>query len=212
MLSVDYTNEGWNNQQNISFYLFMKIKRAVFTAGEGLFFFFSPSLCHLILFPLWKQQIYAWSWTGKNWTLLPAGILPWRAAGSDERFHPEQIREYSTMSLFAQGTLLGRQEQGLSWCAPTSLGQPVRWGGAWGKTVRFLPASSVPNVTKWDKRNLQSEPRGEDFFAMQLLCLVMFRSRTNTCVNSQILQQISTRCCSPVHNTLLSSLLASCYL
>lgn len=156
MLSVDYTNEGWNKQQNISFYLFMKIKRAVFTAGEGLFFFFSPSLCHLILFPLWKQQIYAWSWTGKNWTLLPAGILPWRAAGSDERFHPEQIREYSTMSLFAQGTLLGRQEQGLSWCAPTSLGQPVRWGGAWGKTVRFLPASSVPNVTKWDIRGIFS--------------------------------------------------------
>lgn len=125
-----------------------KLKGQFSQLVKDFFFFFSPSLCHLILFPLWKQQIYAWSWTGKNWTLLPAGILPWRAAGSDERFHPEQIREYSTMSLFAQGTLLGRQEQGLSWCAPTSLGQSVRWGGAWGKTVRFLPASSVPNVTK----------------------------------------------------------------
>lgn len=145
----------------------MKIKRAVFTAGEGLFFF-SPSLCHLMLSPLWKQQIYAWSWTGKNWTLLPVGILPWRA-GSDERFHPDQIREYSTMSLFSQETSEqrdGARSQGSAGCTPGWLRQFVLCGLE--NRVRLIFFAWILWTQCARVRGLWSEPRGEDFFTMQL--------------------------------------------
>lgn len=115
-----------------------------------------PSLCHLMLSPLWKQQIYAWSWTGKDWTLLPVGILPWRAAGSDEIFHPDQITEYSTMSVFLQEALSSiemepgaRAQLGASQDAPDSQcyeGQRMFWGFFCLHFLNPLCQSEIPSL------------------------------------------------------------------
>lgn len=215
MLAVDNTSEEWNSQRNISFvlvsYLFMKIKRAVFTAGEGLFF--PPSLCHLMLSPLWKQQIYAWSCTGKNWTLLPVGILPWKAAGSDERFHPDQIREYSTMSLFSQETSKeqeGARSQGSAGCTPGCSRQSVLWREE--KRVRLSGFCLHPlkSMSQRERSPVWTQ-RGRFLHHATMLCLMRIRSRDKTCGNSHLLNKALSDGALPVHSTVLSSLSASCF-
>lgn len=154
-------------------------------------FFFPPLLlCHLMLSPLWKQQIYAWSWTGKNWILLPVGILPWRAAGSDERFHPDQIREYSTMSLFSQETLLSSErEPGVraQLGAPQDAQDSLCYEGGGENVVRlsFFFLYSLNQVCQSERSPVWTQ-RGGFLHHAAMLCLMMLRSRGKTCVSSHL--------------------------
>lgn len=159
-----------------------------------------------MLSPLWKQQIYAWSWTGKNWTLLPVGILPWRAAGSDEIFHPDQIREYSTMSVFLQEALLSSErEPGLSWVHPrmfqtVSAMRGREYFGYILACILWIQCARVRSPV-WTLR-------GGFLHHATMLCLVVLRSRGKTCVSSHLFNKSLSDSALPVHNPVLSSVLA----
>lgn len=172
MLAVDNTSKEWNSQQNSSFvlvsYLFMKIKRAVFTAGEGLFF--SPSLCYLMPSPLWKQQIYAWSWTGKKLDSVACGFFAMKSSRTWwEVSSKSNQRIFNNVSVLTGGlqAARGNQEPGLSWVHPRMpKAVCVMKGSEWGKDCQLF---AYILWTQWARvRDLQSEPRGEDFFTVQL--------------------------------------------
>lgn len=144
-----------------------KLKGQFSQLVKDFFFFFPPSLCHLMLSSLWKQQIYAWSWTGKNWTLLTAcgyfamksSRIWWKISSRSNQ------RIFNNVSVFTGDS--SRQGEG----ARAQLGAPQNAqdslcceGERMGKDCHFFDCILWTQCAR--ARHLQSEPREEDFFAI----------------------------------------------
>lgn len=101
----------------------------------------------------------------------------------------------------------GSQESGLSWVRPRMLKTVCAMKGReHGKTVIFSLYSL--NQMCQSERSPVWTQRGGFLHHVAMLCLMMLRSRGKTCVSSHLLNKSLSDGALPVHNTVLSSLLA----